>query len=98
MLTINESYIFDHFENIQYYWNDIEEVVTTNAALDIRLYKPAKYFPKIRNPFWRVITKIKYNRFNAKSLYKIDLNMLDIKKGENEKFLQILNEYSLSSS
>src|SRR5580704_16321734 len=33
VLTVNQSYVFDHFQNIQYYWDDIEEAVQTDNTL-----------------------------------------------------------------
>ena len=98
IFTVNEVFIFDYFNNIQYNWDDIKEVIATDDYLDIQLCEPEKYFKMIKSPFGRFMTKIYQGIFKIKSLYTIDINLLDIEKGKNKEFLDKLNEYSLATS
>lgn len=94
MLTANESFIFDHYENIKYYWDDIEEADSVGRSLQIHLFEPQKYFKEIKSPFYRFFSKLNYKLFKAKSIYTIDLSMLDTDKGE---LLNTLNDFSIAA-
>jgi hypothetical protein len=95
VLTANETFIFDHYRNIKYDWDDIKEIIATDNYLEIDLYQPEKYYLKIINPFFKVKIKLLSYLFKRKSFFKIDI--LDIKKGENKNFLDSLNEFSMGA-
>ena len=96
-LTVTESFVFDHYKNIKYDWNDINEIQASDNYLDIKLHEPWKYYGKIWNPFLRLKIMLLSNIFKNKSFYKIDIDILDIKKGENKKFLDAINEFSMAA-
>jgi len=96
IFSANESYIFDHYEYIKYYWDDIEEVVfDENDRVEIKLYEPGKYLRKIISPLWRLRAFIIYKLSRKASIYNIDLNLLIINKGENQLFRETLNNLSV---
>jgi hypothetical protein len=94
----NEAYIFDCYNNIKYYWDEIEEVIpTADDFLQIKLYEPEKHLNKIKNPFQRFFREIGYRIFKKKPTYRINLAIIDIKKGENKNFLDMLDDYSVEA-
>jgi hypothetical protein len=97
-ITVNEDYIFDHYKIMKYYWEDIDEVIASDAMLDIRLKEPQKYFKKIKNPFRIIFILLKYKVFKNQSLFTIDVQLLDIEKGKNKAFLDKLDELSIPLS
>jgi hypothetical protein len=98
VLTADEFFIFDQFENIKYYWDDIDEIVPFEHYLQIKLYKPERYIDKIKNPFYRSLKQIGYTVFRRTPSYSIDLNIVAIEKEENQKFLDTLNKLSSNSA
>jgi hypothetical protein len=97
VLTVNGSFIFDHYENIKYYWDDVEEVIASGDYLHIKLYEPEKYLDKCQNPFRRFLKKKVYQLFKIKPSYGINLDIINIKKDEQKKFLDTLNAFSMTA-
>ena|SRR6185437_1699544 len=97
VLTVNKSFIFDHYENIKYYWDDIHEVIASGDYLLIKLYEPEKYLNKFDNPVRRFLKKAGYQLFKIKPSYSINLDIIDIRKEELKKFLDTLNAFSIAA-
>jgi hypothetical protein len=98
VLTANRSFIFDQFKNIKYYWNDIDEIVVTGEYMVVKLYQPEKYLNKVKNPVQRYFKKRRYNRFHKKLYYSINLDIVGVKAADYSRFLNTLNEFSLTDA
>jgi len=96
-LSVNESFIFDQYDDVKYYWKDIAEIIASEDLLQIKLYEPEKYIDKVKNPFRRFIKQIWYKHFNKNPSYSINLDMVDIKEEERKKFIDTLNALSLAA-
>jgi len=96
VLEVTDLFLFDHYKNIKYYWDDIELINASDSKLMITLYEPPKYFKEIVNPFSRFRTRILFQLYNETSLFKIDLGVLELKKSENQQFMNMLDELSLA--
>lgn len=95
VLTANRSFIFDQFQNIKYYWNDVDEIVITGEYMVVTLYHPEKYLDEIKNPVQRFFKKWRYERFRKKPSYSINLDIVGVKADEYNSFLNTLNEFSI---
>lgn len=95
IFTANEYYVFDHFENIKYYWDDIDEIVAEENLLVVQLDDPAKYYSEIKVPFLKFKAFLKHKVFRRKLTYYIDLDLIDIKKGKHKMFVDTLNDLSI---
>ena len=81
---------------MKYYWEDVKDIVAgEDELLHIHLSEPQKYVNKI--PLYRLFSLIKYKMFKTDPDFSIDMNLIDIKKGEHKLFLEKLNECSLAS-
>jgi hypothetical protein len=95
IFTANETFIFDHYAQIKYYWDDIEQVIyRPDEFLEIKLNEPKKYLRKLPNPIWRLRAFFVCYVLRRKFRYTINLDLLDIKKGENNLFINTLNQLS----
>ncbi|MCR8556665.1 hypothetical protein KXD93_03385 [Mucilaginibacter sp. BJC16-A38] len=95
ILTANDTYVFDHFERMKYYWEDIDEIVADDEKLQVQLHDPRKYVNQI--PYYRLIDLLKYKVFKIKPDFSIDMHLIKIKKGEHKLFLEKLDECSIAS-
>ncbi len=96
ILETNDVFIFDHYKNIKYYWNDIEKINTTNSRITLTLREPHKYFREIANPFSRLRTRVLCDLYNETALFKIDISILEFNEKENTRFLQTLDELNIA--
>jgi hypothetical protein len=95
ILTANDNFVFDHYQGVKYYWEDIDEIVADYETLHVQLNEPRKYINQI--PYYRLIDSLKYRLFKIKPDFSIDMYLIKIKKGENKLFLEKLDECSLAS-
>jgi len=97
VLTANRSFIYDQFKNIKYYWNDIDEVVVTGDYMAVKLYHPEKYLDEVKNLIQRSFKKMRYDYFHKKPSYSINLDIVDVKAEDYQKFLNDLNAFSIAA-
>jgi hypothetical protein len=92
----NAVYIFDCYNNVKYYWDDIKVADYKDDFLTIYLFLPEKYIKKTKNPFYWLLKVVQLYIFRQKSLYSINLNLLNIPLGKNAEFIRGLNELSMA--
>ncbi|BAU54744.1 hypothetical protein MgSA37_02922 [Mucilaginibacter gotjawali] len=99
MLTINESYIFDHFNDRKYYWTDIEDIVATGPRdlLQIYLYEPKIYPRTITTPIEKFLQSIIKRKPKPNDSYFIDLSMVNFGWDKYDQFVDALNDYSIKA-
>lgn len=97
VFTANRSFIYDHFNNIKYYWVDINELVVANEYMAVKLYHPENYLDNVKNPFRRVIRKLMYNLFHINPRYGINMDIIDVPAEENQNFLNNLDTFSATA-
>ena len=99
MLTINESYIFDHYNDRKYYWNDIEDMIVTGPCdlLQIYFYEPKIYPRTITNPIEKFLPSIIKRKPKRNDSYFIDLSMVTFRWDKYDQFVDALNDYSIKA-
>lgn len=97
-LSANGSFIFDQYKNIKYYWADIEEINVSDDFLFVKLFEPEKYIRDVKNPFSKFFKRAGYYLFKIRPSYSINMNIIDVKKEEKTKFLDMLNEFSMAAT
>lgn len=97
IFTANELYIYDHYEGIKYYWEDIEEIVADLDNIEVKLIDPVSYLKNRKRLFSKFRAMIKYYIFNSKPKFIIDTQFIIIKKGEHKLFIDALNNLSITA-
>lgn len=97
IFTANEYYVFDHFDSIKYFGDDIDELVGDGDLLVVQLNAPAKYYGEIKIPYLKFVAFVKHKVFKRKLTYCINLDLIDIKKGKHKLFMDTLNDLRMSA-
>lgn len=94
--TANKIFIYDHFKNKKYFWEDIEEVEISRRTMYIYFYDPQKYGKRVGRISAFLIREGLTGR--EREACTIDLEHFAIPKRERQKFLDKLDRLSIANN
>ena len=89
LLEANEIWLYDYVSGRKFYWDDIEEVISDNNVLEVKIHNSSQYLSAPKNLFRRLFYKKK-----SKEVFKIDLRYL---KANLENLTTTLNQFSIKA-
>ena len=94
VLSINENYIHDYYNDVIYKWSDVEGIRQKHGYLYLKLYHPEEYLDKIGNLHYRWVKKLWYKPGGKHNEFLVNISLADAGKDELSK---LLNEHSINT-
>ena len=95
LLSIDTSAIHDFYNEITYYWKDIEALHEKNGYLYLSVYHTEEYLERIGNLRYRTIKKFWYKPGGKHNEFLVNLNLAD---ADNDELSALLHNYSVNQS